>query len=82
MNVNQLTSVPPSSASVIHFDSKGKEKQESGKKKRLFFLNHCTVEIAEIVRVDAPPPAVRAVNHSTRFSVYVNSPKHLLVEIL
>lgn len=81
MNVNQLASGPPSPASVIHCHSKGKEKQESGKKKKVVF-NHRTVEIHEIGGVDAPPPAARPVNHSTRFSVYVNSPKHLLVEIL
>lgn len=43
MNVNELMSVPPSSVSVIHSDSKGKEKQESGEK-RLFFLKITVVQ--------------------------------------
>lgn len=58
---------------------KGKEKQERGQKFCLglfFFLT------AGSILFDAPHPAVMAVNNSTGSSVYVNSPKHLLVESL
>lgn len=52
------------------------------KKGLLFFFYHCSVDIHEMCRVDAPRPAVRAVNNFTASSVYVNNPEHLLVEIL
>lgn len=48
----------------------------------MFFLTSVSADIREICRVDAPRPAMRAVNNFTASSVYVNDPEHLLVEIL
>lgn len=59
---------------------RGKERQDGGKEAVVFYC--FTVCDLEFCRVDAPLPAVPAVNNFTGSAVCVNSPNHLLLDIL